>query len=57
MSHFIASALAAVKLLERECPECHRKQLIRLSERDKAVPCRHCGAAISPKQSDSRSSS
>lgn len=49
MVHFIASAVAALKLLERECPQCHHQQLIPRSLREQPAKCNHCGAMIPPK--------
>ena len=49
MAHLIASAVAALKLLERRCPNCHHRQLVPRSQRDETVKCKKCGEAIPPK--------
>ncbi len=39
LHHFVAAAVSAAKALERQCPNCHRKQLVAPSKRHEAVPC------------------
>lgn len=50
MIHFVAAAIAAQKLLERECPICRRRQPVALPEQHSTVACKYCGAEIAPKQ-------
>ena len=50
MVHFLSAALAAVKTLERVCPECRHTQVVGPSQRGATVSCKKCGGRIPPKQ-------
>jgi ribosomal protein S27E len=44
--HFVASAAAALKTLQRECPHCQHKQIVAPSKKNQVVHCDKCDAEI-----------
>jgi ribosomal protein S27E len=51
MIHYFAAGVeAARKVLERECPACHHKQVVAISRREESVPCEKCGKPVPPKK-------
>jgi ribosomal protein S27E len=54
MIYYFAAVLAGTrKALERECPDCHHKQTVALSQREISVPCEECNALIPPRKDPS----
>jgi len=44
--HLVAAAQAALKSLERKCPNCHHKQLVAPSKKHQVAKCEKCQSEI-----------
>ena len=44
--HLAASAVATLKALQRQCPQCKHKQLVAPSKKNEVVRCEKCDTEI-----------
>ena len=42
------AVIKAIFRLKRTCPKCGRDQVVKLSQKTEAVPCKFCTASIPP---------